>query len=222
MPPLPSDFTPSDNAARAWLEAMVTRIEDDPDLLAALSDEEVDAALAAEGIRASGVRAAVRRRVREAQTMPARSPAQRTRFNPFRAAALAAIGVIALASLFWVLQTPAAVDPLTYEEQLAGLMRPASKAPDPTAADLLSEGAEVLLSAARAEDAPTARQAAATFAQAYDLATSIEDQDAAAFFAGLATELTGDTDEAVAWLRRVSSGGEYAVPVKDALEALGR
>lgn len=205
---------------------MVTRIEDDPDLLAALSEEEVDAALAEEGIRASGVRAAVRRRIREAEAMPARSPARRTRFNPFMATALAFVGVIALASLLWVQQesTSVAEEVLTYEATLTELMRPPSKSPDPTASDLLSVGAQALLTAAQADppDQPAAREASAAFTEAYAMATEMDAQDTAAFFAGLANGLMDQPDEAVEWLRRVSPDGAYAGQAKDAIESLQR
>lgn len=208
----------------------MTRIEDDSDLLAAMSDDEVQAALAEEGIRASGVQAAIRRRVREAQTAPARSPARRTRFNPFSArigglaAGLAMVGILALASLWWI-QQPSAFGAdvvLAYETTLTEFVRPAPKGLNPDANDLLSEAAQALLTAAQAEDPRAARKAGDLFAQAYDLANSTEDQDVAAFFAGLAKGLEGDSAEAVSWLRRVSPGGAYAGPARDAIEALER
>lgn len=223
MPTLPPDSTPPDADARVWLEAMVTRIEDDPDLLATMSDAEVEAALAEEGIRASGVQAAIRRRVREAPRVPARSRVRRTHFNPFMATAVAMLGVIALASLWWIQQPRglAAADVLAYEATLTTFVRPPSKGLQPEANDLLSEGAQSLLSAAQADDALAASKAANLFAQAHDLASSTEDRDAAAFFAGLAYGLLGQSEEAVVWLRRVSPDGAYGEAAREGLADLG-
>ena len=217
------DSLPSDADVRAWMEAMVVRIEDDPDLLAALSDEEVDAALADEGIRASGVRAAVRRRVREAEARPARSPARRIRFTPFRSVALAALGVIALASLWW-LQQPQPFQPddvLAYETALSEMVRPATKSAEPTVGDLLSEGAQALLTAAEGGASEQAYTAAQAFEAAYGLASSPDGQDTAAFFAGLANGLGGGIEQAATWLRRVSPDGAYGAAAREALDDLG-
>lgn len=217
-----------DAEARAWLAAMVTRIEDDPVLLAEMSDDEVNAALADEGYRGSGVQAAIRRRVREAEATPARLPARRIRFNPFSArigglaTALAALGVLALASLWWVLQASAfgPDDVLAYETTLNEWIRPPSKGLQPEANDLISEGAQVLLAAAQAGDALAARKAGDLFAQGYDLAETTVDEDAAAFFAGLARGLQGDSNDAIGWLKRVSPAGPYGGPAREAIEAL--
>lgn len=188
---MPSALPPSLNDADAWLAAAAARIEDDPDLLVALSDEEVAALLAAEGTSVSGVAAGVRRRVRE----ESRTQTPRWRW-PVAVGAVAVAGLVAVAMVQFGGPDPAETV-FVYESELVAYAGPQTKGAD-------SSAARLLLAAARdtPPDTALARRAAVAF-------EAQPDPDAA-FFAGLAYRLADDDRAAEAAFDRVPPTSSYA------------
>ncbi|MEL6615418.1 MAG: hypothetical protein AAFQ43_06745 [Bacteroidota bacterium] len=235
---------PPDDDARRWLAALEARVEDDPDLLDALSDAEAERLLAQEDMRASGVAAAIRRRVREATPEAATREGAGVarswlgsagalgsawswwRHTPPEArggirAGLAILVVAAVAGTLWaVWETPgtAVGEVLEHRAELAALVGPPVKG-DPGALPPLARGARDLLAAAETDppDRPLAREAAETLARSARAETDPEAVGVRAYFAGLAYRLAGDDAAAEQWLRRVPEGTAYAARAAERL-----
>ena len=199
---MPQDRPDAD--AERWLAALAARVEDDDALLASLSDADVAALLAQEDVRASGVAASLRRRLREAE---AAAPRRRWRW------AVGAAAVLALLAATWALWpsgTPGASDEVAvYRADLLALVGPPVKGEAPLS---LASGAGDLLAAAEAAppDTALARRAGLALAQAAGAEPTPERRAAAAFFAGLAYRLLGDPEASARWFRRVPPGSRYA------------
>ena len=208
---------PAPDDARAWLDALAARVEDDESFLASIPDADVDRLLAAEDVRASGVAAAIRRRVREADARPR----QKRRAGLWRwasgAAAALLVGVAVWAALPSASGPSAAGEVLIYRNELVQIVGPPTKGED----DLppLARGARDLLAAAEADppDRALAGDAARTLSAAIAGEPDPERAGAAAYFAGLAYRLAGDEDAARTTFRRVPAGTAYEADAARAL-----
>ena len=209
MPPDPPD-------AQAWLAALAARVEDDEAFLASLSDDEVHRLLAEEDVRASGVAAAIRRRVREAEADRARAARGAGLWRWAAGLAGAAVLGVALWAAWPAAGGSAAGEVLLYRNELTRIMGPPTKGAE---APPLARGARDLLAAAEADppDRALAAEAAAALAEAASGETDPGRLSAAAYFAGLAHRLSGDEDAALGWFRRVPAGTAYEGAAAQAL-----
>lgn len=234
MPPPPEDD------ARRWLAALAARVEDDPELLDALSDAEAERLLAQEDVRASGVAASIRRRLRESEAPEAgsrdrdRSPtvwswlglsgALGTAWSwwwntPPEARSgvrlgLAVFMVTVVAGTLWAVwptDTSAVSEVLTHRAELVSLIGPPVKG-DSVALAPLARGARDLLAAAETDppDRPLALEAGHILARSARAETDPEAIGVRAYFAGLAYRLAGDDEMATRWLAQVPDGTAYA------------